>query len=105
MQEPRPVKRPKQIADSALVLKQSAGADTCATQPAIGDSLWPVANERFERQQQLLAIDLDMGSAHAHGNACPSWPAQPAAQAPVVTVESEDSAIAMSWFTAGSANA
>ncbi len=88
-----------------LVVKQSAGADMCATQPAIGDGLRPVANECFERHHQLLAIDLVMGSAHAHGNACPSWLAQPAAQAPVVTVESEDSAIAMSWFTAGIANA
>lgn len=95
----------KQNADSALVLKQSASVDMCATQLAIGDRLQLVANERFERHRQLLAIHLEMGSAHAHGNAYPSWPDQPAAQAPVMTVESEDSAVAMSWFTAGSANA
>jgi hypothetical protein len=60
--------------------------------------------------RSLIGVhDLDQAaiswaSPHANGARIYS-PPQSAAQAPVVTVESEDSAFAMSWFTAGSASA
>jgi hypothetical protein len=76
--------------------------------PEPGDGRLRLGEVRLDASSTTIgcsSIDLDEGKLVCARNAGHSSRAQLAAQAPVVTVESDDSAATMSRFTAGSASA